>query len=165
LNKRAKIKELLDMNIKNHITHNPYTGIFIRISTQEVAGYITEVGYVVISLFGISYHAHRLAFFFMGEPVPDCVDHKNGIRWDNRWKNLRSATNSQNQQNSKISTRNKTGYKGVSYHKVSKKFQASIMNNKREHLGYYNTALEAALVYDKRAKELYKDFAKINFMD
>lgn len=46
-------------------------------------------------------------------------------------------------------------YKGVTYHKLAKKWQVSIVyNGKREYLGLYETELEAHNTYQKRLKEL-----------
>ena len=45
---------------------------------------------------------------------------------------------------------NTSGYRGVSWHKKIKKFGAQItINNKIKHLGYFETAVDAAKVYDK----------------
>tara|TARA_R110001583_G_scaffold85211_1_gene223341 strand:- start:1103 stop:1750 length:648 start_codon:yes stop_codon:yes gene_type:complete len=49
--------------------------------------------------------------------------------------------------------------------KVKKRFQAYIRpkGQKRIKLGYYLTAEEAARAYDKKAKELFGEFAELNF--
>jgi len=94
------------------------------------------------------------------------VDHINGQRWDNRKKNLRIATNKENIRNQRLSKANTTGYKGVSIDKRRKKKQyaASIaVNGKGIFLGYYSTAIEGALAYDKAAVTYFGEFAKPNF--
>jgi len=49
-----------------------------------------------------------------------------------------------------IHTTNSSGYRGVSLHRATGRFAAYIrVNNKKKHLGYYITTLEAAKVYDK----------------
>jgi hypothetical protein len=47
------------------------------------------------------------------------MDHVNGDRADNRWCNLREATQSQNQANTSMRADNISGYKGVCWHKVT----------------------------------------------
>jgi len=88
------------------------------------------------------------------------VDHINHIRDDNRWSNLRPATKLENQANAKISKRNTTGYKGVSYDKRRNKYRAEICHNhNRIKLGSYTTAPEAHNAYISMAKKLNKEFA------
>ena len=94
----------------------------------------------------------------------DIVDHLNGNGLDNRKENLRICTNSQNIQNSKRHKDNTSGYKGVCFHKLGKKWQASLsVNGKRKHLGLWNTKEDAARAYDISALKEYGDCAKINF--
>ena len=55
-------------------------------------------------------------------------------------------------------------YKGVSFNKASNKWYARIQHNGQSiHLGYYTNESEAAHAYDRKAKELFKVFAKLNF--
>ena len=96
--------------------------------------------------------------------VVDHVD-RNGCH---NWRaNLRVCTQSQNLAARGLQSNNTTGYKGVCYHKSRnspKKWRAGIgYNNKQIYIGYYMTAIEAALAYDQFAKELYGEFAGLNF--
>jgi hypothetical protein len=64
--------------------------------------------------------------------------------------------------NSKMHDNNTSGYKGVTV--VNKKYRSVIWNNnKRIHLGMYDTAEQAALAYDDAARELHGKYARTNF--
>jgi len=96
---------------------------------------------------------------FLGE---NQFDHINRIRHDNQESNLRVATSSQNRANSGIRSDNSSGYIGVT--KVRERYRAYIMiNGKIDRLGYFNSDIEAALVRDKRAIELFGEYAELNF--
>ncbi len=93
------------------------------------------------------YFEHRLVWLYHNGYFPELdIDHINGDRQDNRIENLREVSRSCNLQNMKKSKANKTGFPGVFYKKELDKFQAYItVRKKRHYLGYYVTALEAAL--------------------
>jgi hypothetical protein len=83
------------------------------------------------------------------------VDHANGDPLDNRRCNLRLATRSQNLANRR--TFSSTGFKGV--HRYSNDGSRFIM----QFAQVYNTAEEAARAYDRIAKIVHGDFARLNF--
>lgn len=102
---------------------------------------------------------HRLIVDF------EIVDHVNRNKLDNRKGNLRSATHNQNRANSRPQKRNRSGYKGV-YLNNNGLYRAQItMKGKRIHIGYYATAVEAALAYDEAAKKYHGESAYLNFTD
>lgn len=110
------------------------------------------------------YSFHRTVLNVLDNKVH--VDHINGNSLDNRRENLRICSNAQNRRNSKLNKRNTTGFKGVRKSKrlLDKPYQALIGFEDRQYiLGYYKTAIEAAKAYDIKAKELHKQFAKLNF--
>lgn len=88
------------------------------------------------------------------------IDHINMNKLDNRKQNLRTCNQSQNQANTLAAKRNKTGFKGVRF--KTGKYEAVIWKDKQIYLGRYNTAQEAAKVYNKKAKELFGEFANLN---
>ena len=91
----------------------------------------------------------------------DHIDH-NGL--NNRKSNLRLCTNRQNQQNRRPTRNGSSRYKGVHWCNTHKKFRARITHNsKRIHLGYFEDEIAAAKAYDKKAKELFGEFAYLNF--
>jgi len=91
------------------------------------------------------------------------VDHINGNPADNRRGNLREATLSQNQGNRKTSLFSKSGYKGVSWHKASKKFRARLGTKTGEiYLGLFDSPEAAALAYNEAAVKYFGEFAKLN---
>lgn len=92
------------------------------------------------------------------------IDHINHIGLDCRKINLRIATVSQNAQNKRKTKFTSSKYKGAAYSNYHKKWLSSIkINGKSKHLGFYDNEIEAALHYDKAAKEHFKEFAKLNF--
>ena len=123
------------------------------------AGCIEKDGYRQIRLDKQYYREHRIIWFWMTGSWPkDQIDHKNGIRDDNRWNNLREATPYENQQNRISRKQSISKYIGVYYQKGTNKFQAKIcINNKRIFLGYYDTAEEALKAYSE-AKSQYHQF-------
>ena len=61
-----------------------------------------------------AYSAHRLAFLYMDGKFPENeVDHKNRLRDDNRFENLRLVTRLENQKNKGIYKNSTTGVTGV----------------------------------------------------
>lgn len=144
---QKRLKELLD--------YNPITGTFTSLTARsgpkkksgEEPGYLNGEGYRVICVDGKQYRAHRLAYLYMEGYLPEHdVDHQKGIRHDNRWKEIRHATRSCNQQNRKISKNNASGFPGVSWHTKSEQWRASAcLNNKTQYLGMHKTAIDAAL--------------------
>lgn len=120
-------------------------------------GLFYAVGYVD----GKSVLMHR---FIMGAKKGQQVDHINGDKLDNRRSNLRFCTDSQNHANTGLRKDNTSGFKGVVRVKKNGKYVAQIQYDKRMiNLGYYETAEEAAKVYDKKAVEFFGDFARTNF--
>lgn len=105
----------------------------------------------------------RLHRVIMNTPPNEQVDHINGNKLDNRIDNLRNCTAKQNSYNNSIYSNNTSGYKGVVLIKTSGKFRARIrFNNKYLHIGCFNSAIEAAKAYNKKATELFGEFARVN---
>jgi len=92
-------------------------------------------------------------------------DHVNGYGLDNRAANLRPATVSQNLCNrpkTKAKTRSK--YKGLEWNKTQRKWKVRIQCNGRKiYLGSFSNQIDAARAYDKKAKALFGQFARLNF--
>jgi hypothetical protein len=92
------------------------------------------------------------------------VDHINGDGLCNLRENLRLCTHSENLHNRGKQINNTSGYKGVYFHKQSKKFTAKIrLEGKTTSLGYYDSPIEAAQAYDAKAREIFGEFARTNF--
>lgn len=104
-----------------------------------------------------SIHMHRV---IMGAPQGVLVDHKNHDTLDNRRSNLRLCTNQQNQQNRRLSKGNTSGFKGVSWHRGTKKWAARIrVGGKQKTIGYFSDPKEAANAYVDWAEIHHKEFA------
>lgn len=86
------------------------------------------------------------------------VDHANLDTLDNRRSNLRLCTHAQNMANrGPIGGRR---FKGVYMQRDTRGFRAEFAG---EYLGVFDSEVEAALAYDRRALERYGAFARLNF--
>ena len=91
------------------------------------------------------------------------VDHRNHNGLDNRRSNLRICTKAENVRN-QLPRGGTSRYKGVSWSKSNKKYAATIRCNKqRFHLGWFDDEIAAAKAYDEKARELFGEFAYLNF--
>lgn len=105
-------------------------------------------------------YLHRLIH---GSLCGELTDHCNQNKLDCRKSNLRTCTASSNMANRKRRKDNASGYKGVYYHKQSRKWAASMsQNNKSRHLGLFGTKEEAARAYNAAALEYHNEFACLN---
>lgn len=110
---------------------------------------------------------HSLGFmhrFIMNTPKHLDTDHINGDGIDNRRINLRTCTTIENCRNQRKRKNSSSKYKGVHFCKIMNKWKFSIKkDNKTSFYGYSETEEEAAKAYDKKAKELFGEFAYLNF--
>lgn len=148
--------------LKAMLHYNAKTGVFTwkvhcgKGHIGNVAGYISDRGYIKITIAGKRYKGHRLAWFYMKGVWPDDqLDHRDTDRSNNLWNNIRPATNSlnaQNQRRAKIT--NSTGFLGVM--KYGAKFRAEIaIEGVRRKLGVFDSAVEAHEVYLKAKRHLH----------
>jgi len=87
------------------------------------------------------------------------VDHRDHNGLNNQRENLRVANHNQNQHNQAPRKNTSSKYKGVSWDKSNKKWQANIkINGKQKKLGRFTNEYEAHLIYEKAAKELFGEF-------
>lgn len=161
----ALVRELLD--------YDPLSGMFIWKTREaapkqwnvryagKAAGCVESFyGYVLIGIDGKNYRANRLAWLhFYGSWPEGVVDHKSGVRTDNRISNLRDVNKSVNGQNQRTATRKNrsTGLLGASLHKRSGKFRADIrVDGRTKFLGNYDSAEEAHQVYLTAKRALHE---------
>lgn len=154
MNKQDKLSSEL---LRQVIHYEPETGVFTRIkaswsrpdTTGVVANKGNSIGYRQISINGIQYQEHRLAWLYMTGSWPmGQIDHLNGDGKDNRWSNLRDVcprTNAENQR--KARSDNGLGILGVYPNK--KRFMAKISygGKKNVYLGTFDTPKQAHEAY------------------
>ncbi len=110
---------------------------------------------------GAKVHTILMHRVIAGTPEGFETDHINGDGLDNRRANLRHATKNQNQHNSRIPKNNKSGAKGVRWHKQRRKWHAAIMVSGRTHsLGLYECVDEAKAAYDKASTHLHGKYGR-----
>lgn len=145
-------------DIKKLFIYNPKTGVFTRrvpwygMPAGHVCGADDGAGYLQIGLGGKVHRAHRLAWCYMTGEWPNKVDHKNGVRNDNRWCNLQKADDSENGQNKNIVS-------GVSLVKASGKWAARFQLRKKVyHIGCFEDRELAELVSAEARDKYFGEF-------
>jgi hypothetical protein len=132
------------------LSYNRRTGVFTwkisprrGIAAGTRAGRSNGNGYRRLTIDGVLFYEHRLAWLIIYGKMPKEIDHKNRRPEENQLKNLRAATRSSNCHNTKLRTDNRTGHRGVCY-RNTKGWQAYIsVNRKWQHLGYFKSLNEA----------------------
>jgi hypothetical protein len=138
--------------LKNLLSYDQDTGVFtwlVNRSKLAKAGYEAgtkkhHTGYKYITIDGKQYNASRLAFLYMTGSFPiNEMDHKNRVRDDNRWDNLRESDRLANIINQGMLKNNTSGIKGVSFDKYCNKYRAFINIGKRKFLGRFSDKISA----------------------
>lgn len=97
---------------------------------------------------------------FLDFPQCDHID-SNGL--NNQRSNLRPATASQNRWNMRKREGRTSKYKGVYWHKKTRKWMARIGHlYKHKYLGNFTNEIDAAKAYDSAAIKLFGEFAFLN---
>jgi hypothetical protein len=114
----------------------------------QVAGCLHKgKGYIHVKIKAKCFKAHRLIFLYHHGYLPECVDHIDGDKTNNKIENLRAATKEENCRNQKIRSTNKSGYKGVKWVEHCKKWQVEVCKNyKQLRFGMYEDLELAGLV-------------------
>jgi len=93
------------------------------------------------------------------------IDHVDNNGLNNQRSNLRACTNSENQMNATKRVKATSLYKGVYYCKKTGKWKSTIqINGNQIYLGYFIYEVDAANAYNKKAIELFGEFANINII-
>lgn len=138
-----------------------------RVKAGQQAGTISKSGYLKISITINSkfcvFAAHRLIWYMMtgADPSDHQIDHVDNDPLNNKFSNLRLATNAQNNRNRGVTSRSKSGLKGAYWSAKHKKWRSAISLNKREiYLGWFAAPELAHAAYCKAALELHGEFAR-----
>lgn len=121
-------------------------------------------GYRRGMIFQRKLYAHRVIWAIVTGSWPPAgmdVDHINGVPDDNRFKNLRIATRSENQRNRGVQVNNKSNLKGVCRCADREKWTAQIKTHgKSSHLGTFSTPLDAHRAYVSASPVHHGDFGR-----
>lgn len=154
--------------LRRIMEYRPETGDFVWLITRgkvkpgRRAGIPRDDGYVRIEIDRRRYYGHRLAVFWMtGEWPKEHVDHINRNTSDNRWCNLRLASQPQNLYNMTAHKDNFSGLKGVGWDKSRGKWQSHIcVDRKITFLGRFDCPAAAHFAYVIAAQRLHGEFAR-----
>lgn len=137
--------------------YDPDSGRFAR---QNIC---STTGYVYVSIGGQSLQAHRVAWaIHSGEWPKQQIDHIDGDRQNNRIENLRLATQTQNNWNMRVTSKSKSGIKGVYFDKERGKWAATICVHKRRiNLGRFLCIDDAKAAYKAAAEKHFGEFARV----
>ena len=166
----VKCSEASDMvgigfdDIAQKLSYNPETGVLLwkddgYANIRGEAGFIWEQGrtkYRQVSIFGRRLYAHRIAWLLYGGEWPGGdIDHINGNGLDNRIRNLRVVSRSDNIRNCRLSKNNKSGVNGVFWCRQNNKWRAVIKyKRKNYYLGFFTDICDAK----KARKKAERDF-------
>jgi hypothetical protein len=147
------------------LSYDPGTGFFTwiaprpRVVVGARAGNKHYAGYRSICIDGHSYPETRLAWLLMtGEWPTTIVDHRNRVRDDNRWKNLRAASRTENNRNHRVRRDNKAKATGVA--PSGSRWRAYIYEaGKQVYLGSFESQAAAVLARADAEKRVFGDFA------
>lgn len=155
----------LVQRVRELLRYNRRTGVFTWRVTRnqharagDVAGYIRTDEYRGIMIDGRSHYAHRLVWLYVyGAWPPFEIDHRNGLKDDNRLVNLIESTRSFNCQNERRPRKNGTsGFLGVSWDKNRSRWSAQIhADGVKRKLGRFGSVEEAHAAYVQAKRKLH----------
>lgn len=168
LNRKREVVSVEEL--RERVTYDELTGVVRwriaighRTEVGAKVGWLNDQGYLKFKIGTAPYYLSRAIWAYVYGYWPTrLVDHKNGVRTDNRLINLRLATNKENMQNGKV---RRDGLKGATWSIAANAWAAQIgsTENGRKvntHLGLFGTEEEAHLAYCKAAVNYFGEFAR-----
>ncbi|AUR82102.1 hypothetical protein NVP1021C_39 [Vibrio phage 1.021.C._10N.222.51.F9] len=158
--------QLTQSQLKQLLHYNPETGVFTWLPRPETmfaskaaykcwnakyphkkAGSIdttNRVNYIRIVIHNKTYAAHKLAFLYMENRIPDVkVTHVDLDTLNNSWGNLKESTDLEVQSNRKLTSGSKSGVLGVKIKKNGKYEVCIRKNSKYMYIGCFSDFFEA----------------------
>lgn len=112
---------------------------------------------------GSPVYMHREIARRMGLPQPFKVDHWDANGLNNQRGNLRPCSMTQNNGNRRKESGRSSRFKGVSWFARTRKWVVQIKAHGRRYcLGYFHKEEQAAMAYDRAAKQHFGEFARLN---
>lgn len=145
--------------LRKHLRLERKTGKLFRrtgLNAGKEAGCENGDGYLKLTVEGRHVYAHRVVWAMTKGAWPEGhIDHRNGIRSDNRFRNLRDGSRFQNQQNMRRSKANTSGATGVWQCPKTKRWRAQVIaNGDRHYLGRFKTKRAATSAVKAKRNEL-----------
>ena len=152
--------------LRSNFVYEPDTGLLRKLTGRKPYPWRRiGAGYLATTFVGKTYYLHRLVWLWHHGVIPPRLDHRDLNKQNCRIDNLRECTSAQNQYNGPRKKNNKSGAKGVVFHRAcrSSPWQAKIVvAGKVVSLGYHATVEEASAAYARGAQQYAKEFARIN---
>jgi hypothetical protein len=143
-----------------------YSCLFDKRDQEKISRYnwsLHSKGYACTTIKGKPVLMHRLILGITDKPEIE-VDHRFHNKLDNRRSKIRACNHSENRRNSRKIKEGSSQYKGV--YKDGKYYHSQILKGQKvKNLGRYYSEITAGKIYDQAAREIFKDFAFLNFPD
>jgi hypothetical protein len=164
--REGQIMKPIERELRTVLRYEPKTGHFYwlrqigRSRLDVPAGDTTRMGYRRVKYRGKSYMIHVLAWLFMtGEWPSKSIDHKNCDRADNKWRNLRLATASQNVANSKKKFCSQSGFTGVRKLGHRQRWSSTVYHERKHiYVGTFDSPEQAYAAHLRMARKLRGEF-------
>lgn len=111
------------------------------------AGSCGANGYMALNIDGMKYLAHRVAWYLVYGFEPNCIDHINGNKLDNRIVNLRNVTKSQNGHNRSAQRNSSSGIRGIGWDRERNKWRVQLKVGEKRFIRRFDTLDEAKLAH------------------
>lgn len=165
---RRRKQSLTHKRLTQVLSYDRSTGLFrwrvknARTEVGQIAGCDSDRGYVKIKIDQVQYYGHQLAWFYVHKKWPNKnLDHRDTSKGNNRLRNIRRASVSQNGANRGKQKNNTSGHKGVFLdRKYNRWYAAIVKDRKMKNLGYADTREKAAAIYARAAKLRFGEFAR-----
>lgn len=156
---KGKPREVTSEVLRTKFSYDPETGLLIRkcnsgtAKTGDVAGNLHSTGYIEVRVFGKLFKAHRIIWMMeFGDWPSGEIDHVNGVRNDNRIKNLRDVSTAENMRNKRLYSNGRTGVHGVGFYNGQWSALIKEMPNTQRCIGKFDNLFDA--VCARRSAEL-----------